>query len=65
MRYFMVFVHETGGHFATYVTISKDEYESMQHTIEILGDRELMDQIKESVNAKGVPWSKVKKELGL
>ena len=35
-------------HGTTYVTISKDEYESMQSTIEILEDGELMKMIRKS-----------------
>ncbi|MBI2583292.1 MAG: hypothetical protein HYW25_01370 [Candidatus Aenigmarchaeota archaeon] len=56
---------EKGRHETSYVVISKDEYESMQRTIEILGDKELMEQIKESKTSKGRPWKEVRKELGL
>jgi len=35
-------------HETTYVTISKDEYESMKNTIEILEDEELMEMIRKS-----------------
>jgi len=34
--------HETG-----WVTISTDEYESMARTIEVLSDKDLMEQIEE------------------
>ncbi|HUV02348.1 MAG TPA: hypothetical protein VMW67_02705 [Desulfobacteria bacterium] len=36
-----------GRHQTEWITISVDEYESMQRTIEILSDRDLMDQIEE------------------
>ena len=56
---------EVGKHETTYVTIPKDEYESMKRTIDILSDKELMQQIKASKTAKSRPWKKVKKDLGL
>ena len=37
-----------GEHVAHWVTIPRDEYESMKSTLEILSDPELMAQIKES-----------------
>ncbi|ODS36847.1 MAG: hypothetical protein A7316_09780 [Candidatus Altiarchaeales archaeon WOR_SM1_86-2] len=42
---------ESPEHKTTYVTISRDEYESMKRTIEILGDEEAMRMIKESRKA--------------
>ena len=56
---------ETGKHMSAYITISKDEYESMQRTIAVLGDKELINQINLSKNAKTRDWTKVKRELGL
>lgn len=56
---------EKGRHETIYVTISKDEYESMKRTIEVLSDKELMEQIRESRTAKSRPWKEVKKELDL
>ena len=61
----MDILEETGKHTTTYVTISKDEYESMKRTLDVLGDDELMGQINESRNAKSRPWKQVKKEFGL
>lgn len=52
-------------HKAKWVTISEDEYESMKRTIEVLSDKDIMTQLKESKNAKSRPWKDVKKELGL
>ncbi len=37
-----------GEHKTHWITISNDEYESMKTTLEVLSDRELLDQIKES-----------------
>ncbi len=37
-----------GEHKTRWVTISRDEYESMKSTLEILSDLELMQQIEES-----------------
>ena len=48
-----------------YVTIPMDEYESMKRTIDVLSDKELMEQIRESKTAKSKPWKSIKKELGL
>jgi PHD/YefM family antitoxin component YafN of YafNO toxin-antitoxin module len=36
-----------GRHQIEWITISVDEYESMQRTIEVLSDRDLMNQIEE------------------
>lgn len=55
----MDFVAESPKHTTTYVTISKDEYESMKATIEVLRDEELMKQLKES--EKAIADGKVKK----
>lgn len=44
-------------------------YESLMETLEILGDEELMADlrqgIKEAEEGKGIPWEQVKAELGL
>ena len=60
-----VLVH--GRHETEWVTISRDEYESMNQTIEILSDKELMGQIRMSrqKNAKSRDFEEVAKELGL
>ena len=54
--------HETG-----WVTISQDEYESMNKTIEILSDKDLMAQIKKGKqkNVKSRDFDEVAKELGI
>ena len=36
-----------GRHQTDWITITMDEYESMQRTIEVLSDRDLMNQIEE------------------
>ena len=51
-------VAETPEHKTTYVTISKDEYES-KATLEVLQDEDLMRQLKESEEA--IRKGKVKK----
>ena len=56
---------EMGKHETSFVTITKDEYESMRRTIEVLSDKELMGQIRESKDAKSRPWKDVKKDLRL
>ena len=51
------------------VLMSADEFESWKETNEILADENLMKDIrqgeKEIAEGKGIPWEKVKKELGL
>ncbi|ODS38500.1 hypothetical protein BEH94_08955 [Candidatus Altiarchaeales archaeon WOR_SM1_SCG] len=43
----MVLIHETEKpHETTYITISRDEYDSMKSTLEILADKELMESIR-------------------
>ena len=43
----MTLIHESEKpHETTYVTISKDEYDSMKSTLEILADKELMESIR-------------------
>lgn len=46
-----------------------DLYESMEETIEILGDDQLMASLRKSLEElrrrKGVPWDAVKKDLRL
>jgi hypothetical protein len=43
-----------GSHTSEWITISTDEYEAMQRTIEVLSDPDLMTQIGEG-NKKGAP----------
>jgi len=44
-------------------------YESLIETLEILGDPELMDVLRQSIKeveaGKGIPWEDAKRELGL
>jgi len=60
-----VLVH--GKHETEWVTISRDEYESMNKTIEILSDKDLMGQIKKGKqkNVKSRDFEEVAKELGI
>jgi len=60
-----VLVH--GRHETEWVTISRDEYESMNQTIEILSDKDLMTQINKGrqKNVKSRDFDEVAKELGL
>lgn len=48
--------------------MSIDQYEAWKETKEILADRKLMKDIrqgeKEIKEGKGIPWEKVKKDLG-
>ncbi len=50
------------------VLMSSDQYESWKETKEILADKKLMRDIrqgeKEIKEGKGIPWEKVKKDLG-
>lgn len=41
-------IHESPPHKTTYVTISRDEYESMKATIETIEDPEVMEQLRKS-----------------
>lgn len=56
-----------GRHETEWVTISKDEFESMNKTIEILSDKDLMTQIKKGRqnNVKSRDFEEVAKELGI
>ncbi len=60
-------IKEIGKHETSYVIISKDEYDSMQATIEVLSDNELLEQIcksKEDIKkAKTKKWDEFSKEL--
>ena len=61
----MTMLKELGKHETSYVMIGKDEYESMKRTIDVLGDKEIMEQIRASKNAKSKPWKTIKKELAI
>lgn len=60
-----VLIH--GRHETEWVTISRDEYESMNQTIDILSDKDLMAQIKKGrqKNVKSRDFEDVAKELEL
>jgi PHD/YefM family antitoxin component YafN of YafNO toxin-antitoxin module len=60
-----ILVH--GKHETEWVTISKDEYDSMNRTIEVLSDKDLMAQLKKSKakNVKSRDFEEVAKELGI
>lgn len=56
-----------GQHTSEWITISTDEYESMQRTIEVLSDKDLMAQIDEG-KRKDAPtrdFKELAKELGI
>jgi PHD/YefM family antitoxin component YafN of YafNO toxin-antitoxin module len=56
-----------GRHETEWVTISKDEYDSMNRTIEVLADRDVMAQIKKgkAKNVKSRDFEDVAKDLGI
>jgi len=56
-----------GKHETEWVTISRDEYDSMNRTIEALADKNLMTQIKKSKakNVKSRDFEEVAMELGI
>ena len=56
-----------GRHQTEWITISVDEYESMQRTIEVLSDRDLMQQIEEGKreNIEIRDFEELAKELGI
>ncbi len=63
----MTLIRETGKHETSYVIISKNEYDSMQATIEALSDNDLLEQIKKSKDdikkGKVRKWDDFSKEL--
>ena len=60
-----VLVH--GRHETEWVTISKDEYDSMNRTIDVLADKNLIVQIKKSKaeNVKSRDFEDLAQELGI
>jgi PHD/YefM family antitoxin component YafN of YafNO toxin-antitoxin module len=56
-----------GKHDAKWITISTDEYESMKRTIEVLSDKELMEQIREGKykDTKSRDFDTLAEELGI
>ena len=57
----------SGKHEAGWITISVDEYESMRRTIEVLSDRNLMEQMREARKGhlRTRDFEEVAKELGI
>ncbi|HII98890.1 MAG TPA: hypothetical protein HA272_06495 [Methanoregula sp.] len=56
-----------GKHETEWITISKDEYDSLNRTIEILSDKELMGQLRSSKakNTGSRDFEEVAQELGI
>jgi len=56
-----------GKHETEWVTIPKDEYDSLNRTIEVLTDKDLMAQIKKGTakNVKSRDFEEVAQELGI
>ena len=56
-----------GRHQTEWITISVDEYESMRRTIEVLSDRDLINQIEEGKRADVTirDFEELAKELGI
>ncbi|RZB28772.1 MAG: hypothetical protein AEth_01774 [Candidatus Argoarchaeum ethanivorans] len=56
-----------GAHKAKWITISTDEYESMRLTIEILSDRDLMEQIEDGKrdSVEVIDFEELASELGI
>ncbi len=48
-----------------FITITKEEYESLKATIETLGDAEVMEQLKKSWKSSSKSLEDVKKEIGI
>lgn len=48
----MSILMESPKHETSFVVISRDEYESLKETVNVLSDKELMQQIRESRIAK-------------
>jgi PHD/YefM family antitoxin component YafN of YafNO toxin-antitoxin module len=59
----------TEEHQSKWITISIEEYESMQRTIEVLSDKGLMEQLKESSKDKKTgkigQFEEFAKEIGI
>jgi len=56
-----------GGHETEWITISKNENDSMNKTIEVLSDKDLMTQIRKGKqkDVKSRDFEEVAKELGI
>ena len=56
-----------GKHETEWITISKDEYDSLNRTIEILSNKELMGQLRSSKakNTRSRDFEEVAQELGI
>ena len=55
----MGIIKKIGKHETSYVIISEDEYESMKRTLDVLSDKELRRQLRES--EKAIKEGKVRK----
>lgn len=57
----------TGKHQSGWITISTDEYESMQETIEVLSDIDIMKQLEEGKkdSTKVRDFEELAEELGI
>lgn len=57
----------SGKHEAEWITISLDEYDSMRRTIEVLSDRDLMEQIEEGNKGRNKTrdFEDLARELGI
>jgi hypothetical protein len=55
-----------GTHPTGWITISLDEYESITHTLDVLSDQDLMDQIEKSRKSnEGKDFEELANELGI
>jgi hypothetical protein len=55
-----------GSHSTGWITISLDEYESITHTLDVLSDSGLMDQIEKSRKSnEGKDFEELANELGI
>ena len=54
---------------AVLTVLSSDLYESLVETLEVMNDKKLMADLRKGIReierGKGIPWEKVKSELGL
>ena len=48
-----------------FITISREEYESLKATIETLEDAEVMEQLRKSWKASSKSLEEIKEEIGL
>ncbi len=60
-------VARSGKHQTEWITISVDEYESMKRTIDVLSDKDIMEQVKEGKKkgTKAIDFEELAAELGI